>query len=214
MTFKWHQAAHLAEMALRFEADRGGVLPSCWADERKHKGPKRWINQIQNTNRGGSGKLAFDAAAFRDVTVSHLHHCQNRQIVKWMGLVPPTWPSPDACRSILESIFGAGHSFEHAAAARASDYEVVHTGDVVEGHHGATSFLGKVHEFFSVGENFYAIIHTWQCLEATPQWSKWSTENSGLSLICGPDIITACIYAMHGKTVTVLRNGRNRCPAR
>ena len=98
----------------------------------------------------------------------------------------------------------------HASAARVSDYEIVHRGDVVEGYNGTAMFLGKIHELFSVGEDFYAILLTWNCVESQPGWSKWSTENAGLSLVAGPHIETACIYSMQSSTVTVLRGGRNR----
>ena len=207
-TFKFHQQMHLPAMANKYLCGQGRVLPTCWPCERKHKGPKRWINHVYKLGKNG---LTYDASAFRDVSVGHLVVSQTRCMFLWEGLEEPTWPAPDRCKAVLEPIFGPSHTFLHAEAARISGYETIHLGDVVEGYNGSATFLGRVHNLFSVSNDaFYAILETWQCQESTPHFSKLLTVNSVLRIVRGFDITTACVFAERGNLVTVLRGGRNR----
>ena len=211
VTFKFHQAMHLSSMGLN------GCLPTCWCAERKHKGPKRWANHITTISKDTSThKANFDRSAFRDVSVGHLHVRQTRAVGgTWLGLEEPTWPASAECATILADVFGTGHTFVSASAARVSDYDTVHSNDVVVGFNGSDTFVGKVHNLFSVSgtgihAGFYAILHTWDCLESTSTFSRWCTKNSQLSIVRGEHISCACIFAQTGSTVTVLHGGRNR----
>ncbi len=58
---KYHFALHLAKQLLEH-----GVLPTCWVLERKHRGPKRFM-------QGRLNKVAFSRGVLEDVSAQWLH---------------------------------------------------------------------------------------------------------------------------------------------
>ena len=187
--------------------ERFGILPTCWSTERKHRYPKKWVNNVTNT------KVAFDTNAFREVTAHHNHSLGEDTATGWIGLLPPLVTPPIQTLAILYPLFGSA-SFQTARSARVSDFEVVRVGDVVEGWNGSTDFLGKVLVHVLVDDTAcFTVLETWKNLEANRRFSKWDARAPTRLLVHSTDIVTACIYAAHGGCVTVLRGGRSRRPA-
>ena len=100
-----------------------------------------------------------------------------------------------------------------ARRARISDFEVVSVGDVVEGWNGSVDVLGKVVLHVQVDDNdCFTLLETWRNLETNRRLTKWDAREPNRVLTRTTDIVTACIHAMHGDFVTVLRGGRSRRP--
>ncbi len=62
MTTKFHATLHFPAFL-----EKHGFLPNCFVLERKHKGPKRYGNEIRNTS------AAWEASVLREVTALHLN---------------------------------------------------------------------------------------------------------------------------------------------
>ena len=171
---------------------RGGIL----------QGPKRWINHTCNTS------IAFDRSALRDVTAMHLHDLQRTHVAS-SGLGEPRTLPADQLEA-LEVVFGRGVDVAASSSARVSDWEVVHRGDVVEGHNGETSFLGKVLQHFMVEDRSATLLETWRCTASEVGSTTWDCTRPGLSLVRTGEILTACVHCRSEETAVVLRTPRAR----
>ena len=205
MTFKGHMSMHFADM---FEIFR--LLPTCWCAERKHKVALRWINNIRNTG------IAFDVAAFRDVTTKHLHDISSSPQLEsraWIGLLDPT-PCPPHIQEVLLAAFGGSAASARASkAARVSDFEITYAGDIIEGAAEAgQSFVGKIVMHVDVATDTFTVLETYTCIQSLISCSIWDTRAPGLTLVRTTDISCACIFKLVGFTLTVLRGGRSPRP--
>ena len=107
-------------------------------------------------------------------------------------------------------VFGRGVDVAASSSARVSDWEVVHRGDVVEGHNGETSFLGKVLQHFMVEDRSATLLETWRCTASEDWATTWDCTRPGLSLVRTGDILTACVHCRAEETAVVLRTPRAR----
>ena len=186
-----------------------GYLPSCWSTERKHNEPKRWVNAITNTS------IAFDRAAFRDVSSSHITRMKNEEETPVPGQVPPLKTPSNEVLEHLTTIFGQCE-FQGALSARVSDHVTVAVGDVVVGYTPAASFVGKIVGHIGVngdgGNAVFSLLETWTCTKATADYSFWNKSDARKSLVYTDDIVTALIYSEMGQSVVTLSSGRARRP--
>jgi len=74
MVIKFHWLHHFSVYLARW-----GCLPSCWTLERKHRLPKKFANNIRNTNAN------FDSSCLREVTCYHLANLRKDKVA---SLVP------------------------------------------------------------------------------------------------------------------------------
>ena len=63
MTIKFHYSLHLHAYLARY-----GLLLNCFVHERKHRIPKRFANEVRNTNSD------WDASVMREVTAYRVSH--------------------------------------------------------------------------------------------------------------------------------------------
>ena len=154
--------------------------------------------------------IAFDRSAFRDVTASHANALQSEALCRSVGLTGDLRTVKDHHLEALEAVFGRGVDVSASTAARVSDWEVVHRGDVVEGHNGETGFLGKVIMHFSVEERTATLLETWRCESSEYGSTTWDCRQPGFSLVRTADILTACVHCISGDSAVVLRSPRAR----
>ena len=198
--FKFHQSLHFGNFWDSFKS-----LPTCWVCERKHKNPKRWLNSTVNTS------IDFDRSAFRDVTATHITKAK-RDIFDWVGLVPPLRKAPPDVLQHFRAVFGPACCFTVARVARASDFEHICAGDVVEGYNGTAAFLGKVatHVRVDETEDCFSILELWTCTESKETYTVWDASAPTRAFVRTTDIMCASIWAKSGSCIKVLKSSRSR----
>ena len=179
------------------------LLPSCWAMERKHQLPKRWINVVRNT----AGR--FDQSALRDVTAFNLAQLEERQSYISTGLCEPTRPAMKSIDDSLRPVFG-DVPYHMSSAARVTFFETVYVGDVVHGWDGENQFVGKVQAHVRVGKASCSILQVWHCVRASDLHSTWDTSRPSLALVRTTDILCACVHCAKGDSVVVISSPRAR----
>jgi hypothetical protein len=197
MTIKFHYCMHLPDFLRRW-----GFLPNCFALERKHRVPKRFANQVTNT------ECNWDACVLRELTNYRVHHLTgfgSSHFRIHAELVDPLKPRP-ALLQQLQAEWGNFLEFKVSRCARVHQYEKVSKGDVFITNDGV---VGQVITHFSmeVGElqiltNFYK----WEVFERSARFCKARrkvgvddvdvcfTDTIVCALVVAGDDIATCLY--------------------
>jgi len=181
------------------------TMPTCWVQERKHKVPKRFLNNSTSIS------VAFDTSHLREVTCYHVAQLVDLTAEDFFecGLIRPM-EAPQALAVRLRTLFPGGAVISRAA--RCNAFEVVWVDDVVIGETGGVTFLGKVtlHCRPTAGECL-TFLETWTCLESLATHSRWDRKTPGGRCVRTDDILAACVYADCGDNIVrVLRGPRAR----
>ena len=114
-------------------------LPNCFCLERKHKGVKRFSNNLTSL------QADFDANVLRDVTCLHLHRLSQPGLFSGVACLQDPVEPPRKMLEHLQGMFGTEVTYHVALSARANEWEVVHKGDVVVARGGdGKHFVGLV----------------------------------------------------------------------
>jgi hypothetical protein len=204
MTIKFHLAFHLAVWL-----DSVHFLPNCTVLERKHRTPKKFADAIRNTG------AAFESGVLREVTLRHLGVLCDACSVHFE--VQPCLQNPITpnakLKARLESTFGSS-SYIASAAARCSEWEVVHTGDVVlftlrDGNVG----VGRVQLHFSTSKRYapLTIIHQWEFIRHKNDISyTWRAHTDWPCVVDTSVILCATTFCLNDGVAEVLRPAHAR----
>ena len=204
MTIKFHWLLHFPYYLERFH-----FIPSCFTLERKHKTPKRYINNVHNTS------ASYDANMLREMTVHHIHELRDMEhFTPVGGLVNAHEPKRSMLKD-LAALLGDAHC-RTAVGCRINPHEIAYWGDVVlyrrnnRGRIGA----GEVRLFVLVEEapgqeHLLAILSEWELLLAQPTFSRWRLRRpERCCAICCGSLFAAVIYTVDADTATVLHPSR------
>ena len=201
MVPKFHCMHHFPKFIARW-----GVLPNCWALERKHKAPKRFANEVRNTNSN------WEAAVSREVTNRHLAVMRTHIIdCRSACLLEPTYLPPPAMFTIFKDEFGEATERDYyrlSLKCRINAWEKVSTGDVVlvRGEDGRR-FVGEVELLASASDGglsvVFAQLQLWEFVSAATL--AWKYRCRGPRCFLDADcILCALVWAGSGAIRTVL----------
>ena len=203
LTPKFHYAFHFPAYLRRF-----GFVPSCFVLERKHKVPKRFANEVRNTNS------AWEASVLREVTCHHLAALASGHFGAGVSL-PDAHPCSKRLMAMLqkEISVSAGQDPIYATAqtARINDWERCSKGDVVlvkmpDGGHDAAEVA--LHVSVQVGQQptlFLTMVHLWEKLSTGPRSSKWKRCSDASGFCFTKDLQCSVVWGASGKIATVLK---------
>ena len=204
---KYHMMLHFPSLISRLEAmcRVESVLPSCWVLERKHKGPKRFMNNQCVVNAHA------EDSHIRELSLMRLQQLQDESKFMDAGLVGAKSEIP---ASVLE-LLTPWRPAQYAKKARCSAFEIVSVDDVVIGYSEGHQFVGKVCIHVSDGKStFYTMLQLYQMVESDAWHTSWRTTNPVAGVVYTTDICCAAIYCSDGDLLTVLHGPRSRRPWR
>ena len=139
MIIKMHYLHHHAPQIGRW----GKVAyPNCFALERKHKGVKRYADNV--TNCGNTEDTRWDRSVLREITADHVHALQQDPLrFDVSSGLDKARQAAQALRDRLAIQFGEG-DFEVARVCRVNEWEKVAVGDAVVVAHCDSCFVGEV----------------------------------------------------------------------
>ena len=204
MVPKFHFAIHFPGYLRRF-----GFVPSCFVLERKHKVPKRFANEVRNTDS------AWEASVLREVTCHHLaalssdhfgfevgllnaHPCSKRLL----EMLRKEWPATDG----HETLFATGQT------ARINAWERCSKGDVVlvkmpDGGFNVAEVA--LHVSVQVDEQprvFLTLVNWWKKSASGSRSSKWKRDENSSSFVCTDELQCSLIWGASGTIATVLKS--------
>ena len=188
--FKHHQAGHLAKMW-----DHFGILPNCWAMERKHKESKRVCTDHLNTR-------AYEQSIMEEITLDCIHHWQN---FKGTGLIKPK----EATKNDLSAL-AASFASRDGPLLMSNAYINMHGDkfcklDVVTlaASHGAC--VGEVWFHCSRGGEELTCVSLWE--QVSLRMDKHVAQfriSDAPKLIPSRDLVRPVIFKVHASIATIL----------
>jgi hypothetical protein len=199
MTIKFHYSLHLHAYLARY-----GLLLNCFVHERKHRIPKRFANEVRNTNSD------WDASVMREVTayrLSHLHSLGfGETSVALLDPHPPSKKLVALLQQVLE--VGAGATFATSRRVRLDQWEKCTVGDLVLQICDGCMTVGVVewHASCDVAGEVYIIssLRVWEFISGSDR--SWKYRRTLESHLCTTEEIKCTlIYAGAGEIATVLK---------
>ena len=122
MPLKFHYLHHFVKHIRKW----GKIgLPNCFCLERKHKGVKRFANNLYSLRDN------WDASVLREVTCMHMHGLHDRKKFSLEHGLIDGKPAGQALQAQLRPMFPNVGVFKYSLEARCNEWEIVHKGDVV-----------------------------------------------------------------------------------
>ena len=204
MPIKFHLSMHFPTFLGRW-----GILPNCFVLERKHKRPKVFANEIQNTS------FNWERSTLREVTVNHFADLERKGHFQAAAcLVDPYTPRATTMLKIRDEMgIGADFVVMTARKARINEFEIVSNGDVVlvqPAEAANNRFAGQVKYFVALedpaGESeVFVQIERWTLIAEGSRCSKWRRSVNDLVFISAAEIVCSVIWARSGNTASVLK---------
>ena len=203
MTPKFHYCLHFVDFSRRF-----GFVPNCFALERKHKVPKRFANEVRNTN------CAWEASVLREVSSHHIGALTvggKAHFQAEVALVAGHAASKKLNNSLQQEFGAPGVQFSAARCARINAWERCSVHDVVMVDVAGELVVGKVllHAAATVGDQqqVFSSIAKWEFISEEGRSSKWLRRAEKMMCWTG-NIMCAVTWAGSGEVVTVLKPQR------
>ena len=187
MIIKFHMAMHLPAFLQRF-----GILPNCFALERKHKWPKRFANELRNLNGNWDSYVLREITAKRVTDFKYLPHFGS---VSSACLVEGGIPSTRFLAKLSEVMYWdpASTTITSAKTARVNEFECCSKSDIVVFRGAEGLAIGRV-EFHVCGVRggemqMLSLLQHWPISARTSR--AWKCTKSANRLLCPTDDIWA-----------------------
>ena len=186
-----------------------GFVPSCFVLERKHKVPKRFANEVRNTNSAWEASVLREVTCHRlaaimsdhfgtDVGLRNAHRCSNKLLAKLQQELP-------YARGVGREVV-----YETSQTARINAWERCSRGDIVmlktpDGAYGVAEVT--VHVAVQAEHQvplYLSMVRKWKKTSSGSRSSKWERTNDAC-FVCTEDLQCSVIWAASGSIATVLR---------
>ena len=202
MVPKFHYSVHFADYLRRF-----GFVPSCFVLERKHKVPKRFANEVRNTNS------AWEASVLREVTCHHVAALTSGHFGVNVALQNAHKCSKKMLSMLQREIPARGCDVVYTTAqtARINAWERCSKGDVVilkmlDGAHDVAQVA--LHVSVQVDQQpplCLTLVHLWEKVSVNARSSKWKRCEDASGFVFTEDLQCSLIWAASGSIATVLQ---------
>ena len=193
MVIKHHLAFHIHKWL-----DELRYLPDCGPLERKHRVPKRYGDVQRNTSPQNN---AYCGSVLRQVTARHIAVLRDDCSVHFNGMpclqnpIKPSRKLLAALNSSFASHAAGTAGYIVSAAARCSEFEVIHKGDVVMLEAGNDIVVGVVELHFSAttSNDPITLLQEWELVSQRTRSSVWKMRRDRPYCCMTSDILYACI---------------------
>ena len=204
MVPKFHFAIHFPDYLRRF-----GFVPSCFVLERKHKVPKRFANEVRNTDS------AWEASVLREVTCHRLAAISSDHFGTAVGLRDAHRCSKKLKATLQQTLPFARDAerevvYETSQIARINAWEKCSPGDIVmlkmpDGAFGVAEVAVHVAVQAEQQTTWYlSMVRMWKQKSSGARSSKWQRSDDAC-WVCTEDLQCSVIWAASGSIATVLR---------
>ena len=205
MTPKFHSTLHFPDFLSKY-----GFLPNCFVLERKHKGPKRYGNEIRNTSGG------WEASVLREVTNQHITFFSDMPQNFFdhdVCLLEPHTPSKRLLVLLQQRFEGiSADNCQTSKTVRINRWERASVGDVVLIQHRNDTMLGEIVYFVAaaLGEETSVMVglHRWTILSDGLRSWKCRRRPSIPFLCMADELVCTIIWGCSGDSATALKPHR------
>jgi len=191
-TLKFHCVLHFSDFLRRF-----GFLVSCWSLERKHKIPKRYGTDIQNTT-------TYDSSLLHEVTCDHLNSLRDPSTFNFtrLGLMSPRAASRHASDFIINALgLPADRPYEILMSSGCMHASSVasYVSDIVLLNEGGSVTAAEVWVHAAIEGIAVAIVSPWALVSSQRGTAIWQPSATAM-LVESSDIVDVLCWAKHSGT--------------